>query len=66
MEKDDVMNSREAAQLLGYTLATFHRRLKAGELPLKPITPIDPKLKRPKKLLFARQDVEALLKPPQS
>jgi predicted site-specific integrase-resolvase len=66
MDKGETMTSNELAEKLGISLPTLHRRLKSGELAIKPINPPNPNLKRQKQLLFASQDVEALLKPPQS
>lgn len=61
MNKDETMTSSELAEKLGISLPTLHRRLKSGELALKPINPPNPNLKRQKQLLFVRSEVEALL-----
>jgi predicted DNA-binding transcriptional regulator AlpA len=61
MNKDETMTSSELAEKLGISLPTLHRRLKSGELALKPVNPPNPNLKRQKQLLFARSEVEALL-----
>jgi predicted site-specific integrase-resolvase len=64
MEKDEIMEAKEVAQYLNISRTSLQRLIVAGRL--KPVNPTNPLLARPKKLLFARQDVEALLKPPQS
>lgn len=56
-EKPEMMTTKEVTEMLRITRTTLYKWMDKGKL-----TPVRPG----KKLLFARQDVEALLKPPQS
>lgn len=54
------MTTKEAAEFLGMSIRTFHRRIANGEI--NPL-PSAPGLIRPKRLLFLREDVEKLNQP---
>jgi excisionase family DNA binding protein len=52
------MTTKDAAEYLGVSLQTIHRRIQAREL--LPVDERNPALKRPRKILLNRADVEAL------
>ena len=52
------MTTSQVARALGVSADTVRRWVKAGRL--RPITPANPLLRRPKSLRFRREDVEAL------
>ena len=59
MAKSEKLNIDEAAELLGMSVGTLRRRIKAGEiLPL----PVSPSLKKAVKYYFDRAYIEALIK----
>ena len=49
----------EAAKMLNISIATFRRRVADGTIPL-PKPELGPYLKRPRKILYDRADVERL------
>ena len=54
-----MIKSNEAAQILGLSIGTFHRRLADGTIPLT-VPKLSPYLKRAKSLQFDRVEVELL------
>ena len=59
MSETEKISPAEAAAILGVSLATFRRRLADGIIPL-PKPDLGPYLKRPRKILYDRADVERL------
>jgi predicted site-specific integrase-resolvase len=57
--EQDVVDIIEAAKILGVSAGTLRRRVADGTI--KPL-PTPPLLKQPRKLLFYRSDIEALLR----
>jgi len=62
-ENNEMITIKEAAELLKVSHMTVRRMIERGRL--KPANEINPNLLR-QNWLLRRQDVEALLKPPQS
>ena len=62
MDKPDMVTQPEAAKMLNISIATFRRRVADGTIPL-PKPDLGPYLKRPRKILYDRADVERLAQP---
>ena len=62
MENPDMVNQKEAAAIVGVSIGTFRRRLADGTISL-PHPALSPYLKRPRKILYYRADVERLAQP---
>ena len=57
-----MINQHEAAAIIGVSIGTFRRRLADGTIPL-PKPDISPYLKRPRRILYNRAEVERLAAP---
>lgn len=57
-DKANTIGTVEAAKLLGMSRATFYTY--AEEQGLRPVNPVNPRLKRQPRLLYRRSDVERL------